>query len=65
MLTGRTRLRVDKKLFRGYTLVVQVEVKGPVFSNDGLGVDVREETRWVDAKLDDVEITGLGGKEKC
>ena len=59
-MTGRTRYREQKRIFRSSLLVLQVEVECERFVCHGPMVDVEEYIKWRDATVEDLsEITSF------
>lgn len=58
-LTGRTRYRAERRLFRGERLILQVEERGLVDEYVGGHVDCRWVNRWRDATTADLTEKAL------
>ena len=62
-LTGNTRCRIQKRLFREPLLVLQVEVRREGYDPDSCA-DYYDYTVWRDTKVEDLPLKGLSDANK-
>ena len=64
-LTGNTRCRSQKRLFREPLLVLQVEVRREGYDSDPDGcAGYYDYTAWRDARVEDLPLKGLSDANK-
>lgn len=64
-LTGNTRCRIQKRLFREPLLVLQVEVRREGYDSDPDGCGgYYDYTAWRDARVEDLPLKGLSDANK-
>lgn len=56
-LTGRYRLRPEKRFLRPLVLVLEVEETGTQYSCYGLSIEGQQVFRWRDARIEDFSGT--------
>lgn len=54
-LTGKWRLRAQKRLFRRPLLMLQVEETGQTVIFDGIGGHIQDVKGWRDARVEDLK----------